>query len=130
MFWKALALTGLTAGIGAVIVHHRGKAKVGDTVKFWYRPIATPDTGKFGTGNFGTQAIELVGRVVAKRDPIYGPFYDIQLFSTPKNLGPEVDALLRSLPSTIESVKDKDIIQNLGMMATITGGVAAPGSYT
>lgn len=107
MLWKALALTGLTAAVGAVIVHHRGKAKINDTVKFWYRPVV-PGI------NLGNQAIELTGRVVAKRDPIYGPFYDIQLFSTPKNLPPEVLAVLNGLPSTIESVKDKDIIANLG----------------
>lgn len=108
MLWKALALAGLTAGVGAVIVHHRGKAKINDTVKFWYRPVI-PGV------NLGTQAIELTGRVVAKRDPIYGPFYDIQLFSTPKNItSPEVLAVLNGLPSTIESVKDKDIIMNLG----------------
>ena len=114
MFWKALALTGLTAAVGAVIVHHRGKAKVGDTVKFWYRP------GHILGQNVGTQAIELTGRVVAKRDPIYGPFYDVQLFATPKHLGPEISAMLAGLPSTIESVKDKDITQNLGMLATIS----------
>lgn len=115
MFWKALALTGLTAAVGAVIVHHRGKAKVNDTVTFYYRPTI-PGV------NLGTQAFELVGRVVAKRDPLYGPYYDIQLFSLPKHLGPEITALLAGLPSTIESVPDKDIIQNMGdkpMPATV-----------
>ena len=124
MFWKALALTGATAMIGAVIVHHRGKAKIGDTVKFYYRPgtvmVTNPMDGTRSSVNTGTQGIELTGRVVAKRDPLYGPFYDIQLFSTPKGLGPELEMLLKSLPSTIESVRDKDILHNLGTLATVT----------
>jgi len=117
MFWQAIGLTAATATLAAVFLHHRGKAKIGDTVKFNYRPGVVTAIPGLMDANLGTQALQLTGRVVDKRDPLYGPFYNIQLFATPKGLGPEVEMLIKSLPSTIESVSDKDIIENFGMLA-------------
>lgn len=106
----AIVVTGLTTVIGSTILKNRGKAFIGDTVEFKYQ------FGIVGGVNLGTQAAFLTGRVIAKRDPIMGPFYDIQLFSVPDIIKSN-PALMSNIPSVIQSVKDSDITRNLGKMA-------------
>lgn len=107
----AIVATGVTTFIGSTILKNRGKAFIGDTVEFKYQ------FGVVGGVNFGTQSAFLTGRVIAKRDPIQGPFYDIQLFAVPDVIKNN-PALLSNIPSVIQSVKDSDITRNLGKMAT------------
>lgn len=106
MFWSIIGVTTVIAGGSALVIHFRGKAKVGDQVMFRYRPVI-PGI------NLGDQALELTGRVVEKKDPVTGPFYDIQLFSTPQVGNPEIAAALATMPSIIRSVPDKDIVRKV-----------------
>lgn len=102
--FAGLALAVATAVGGSYFLKHRGKAKIGDTVQFYYTP----------GGPFGTQRLELLGKVIEKTDPITGPFYTIQMLALPKNLSPEIMAAMAQLPSSMKAVPDKDITNVFG----------------